>query len=173
MTPEHKEKLRLGRERARRERSLEDYVEGGDRATRATEQRPAERMYQYRPPGLLPDIDPGPGFVLRWVRREMSGNSDATNWQARRREGWEPIPVADAPEVADLVDADGSGMISIGGLVACRAPRDLMDSRAAYYSNFIRSRADSLNDTYLSMRDKGVKVYKETPPRGGSFDEGI
>lgn len=176
MTPEHKEKMRQGRARARArreavDRASESYAVGGDRAPREAEMRPAERLFEYRPPGLLPDIDPGPGYVFRWVRREMLGELDVTNWQVRRREGWEPIPLGDVPEVADLVDADGSGLISIGGLVACRAPVSLMNARAAHYGNFVRSRAQSLDEQYLSMRDKGVKVYKETPPRGGGFGE--
>ena len=50
--------------------------------SREEEARPAS----FRPPSLLPDPLPQPGWVFRWVRTSMVGQSDATNVSMRFRE---------------------------------------------------------------------------------------
>ena len=70
-----------------------------DTETRETE----DRETHYRPPSNLPDPTPQDGYVFRWIRTSMFGETDNRNVSMRYREGWEPCLAEDHPAPHQLV----------------------------------------------------------------------
>ena len=66
-----------------------------DLTTRDVTQRPQTWM----PPQNLPEPNPRPGWVHRWIRTSLMGQNDPTNASAKMREGWEPVRAEDYPEL--------------------------------------------------------------------------
>ena len=48
-----------------------------------------QRTQAWQPPSVLPDPKPQDGFVFRWIRTSLVGQSDNPNVSYRFREGWE------------------------------------------------------------------------------------
>ena len=55
------------------------------------------RRKAWTPPQTLPSPNPEKGWVFRWVRTSMMGQSDPTNSSAKFREGWEPVKAENHP----------------------------------------------------------------------------
>lgn len=153
LSEEHRAKLAEGRQRYQEEQRV--------RQARESETRDASLHEPYRPPGLLPEINLGPDYKVRWIRRSILGQIDTTNFQARRREGWEPISISDVPEVLSYIDKTESGWIEIGGLVACKCPVDIIAKRDAHYAELSRRQRQAVDNDYLNMKDRGVEVFRD------------
>ena len=95
------------------------------KTTREEESRPTD---SWVPASILPNPDPRDGWVHRWIRTSVLGESDNTNVSKMMREGWQPVKADDYPEL--LLESDiGSrfaGNIEVGGLLLCRAPKEKM-----------------------------------------------
>lgn len=109
----------------------------------------------WAPPELLPQPDPRPGWVHRYVRSALYGNADPMSVSTRRREGFEPVKAEDYPELHAHVSLEGrfKGSIEIGGLVLCRAPEEMMKQRAAYYARMNETQMNSVDDNFMSAQD--------------------
>lgn len=106
--------------------------------------REAEEEYKYVPPAHLPEIKVEPGYVARWVRVSMLGQSDPNNFAARNHEGWEPISPRENPDLARQCgfhksNDSTSDLIEIGGLVACKMLEYKARARQEYYENLSRN----------------------------------
>ncbi len=119
--------------------------------SREEEARPAS----FRPPSLLPDPLPQPGWVFRWVRTSMVGQSDATNVSMRFREGWEPVKIEDHPELEVMPDHQSQfpGCVEIGGQLLCKAPREVAESRQRYYEGVAEQQMESVDQNYMREND--------------------
>ena len=74
-----------------------------NRADRDNSTREAEtRAKSWSPPSTLPDPVPAPGWKYRWIRTSMLGQADLQNVSVRMREGWEPVPSEEVPELPGL-----------------------------------------------------------------------
>ena len=135
----------------------------GNRAleTRETEQRKAS----WRPAHDLPVPNPVDGYEHRWVRVSMMGQPDPQNMAKARREGWEPCRAADYPEINSDLLAFGlsptSDLIEIGGLVLCKIPKEVMDSRRDYYEDMTQRQAQSVDNNFLRENDPRMPLFKE------------
>ena len=74
------------------------------RSPRSVEKREnEERNQSWSPPNLLPDPHPKDGWSFKWIRISTQGQDDPTNYSKKLREGWEAVPIEDAPEMEHLV----------------------------------------------------------------------
>jgi len=134
------------------------------------ETRAAEEI-NWRPPSLLPDPDPRPGYVHRWVRYGLAGAMDSKNVSERRREYWEPCKIEDYPEFGHMVMDHGdkaSGNIEIGGLVLCRMPERIAAQRQAYYDRLNRNQISAIDDQLKKEENPVMPMLAE---RATSFSE--
>lgn len=140
-------------QRATREMDNRDRVQ--------TEARPVPT---YLPPQLLPDVAPRDGWVHRWVRISLLSKADNTNVSARFREGWEPCKADEYPEL-QLMAEPGSrypGGLEVGGLLLCRAPKELMDARKAYYQKSTADNMAAVDANLMKENDPRMPLFKES-----------
>lgn len=132
-----------------------------DMNTRDVTQRPQSWV----PPQTLPEPNHRPGWVHRWIRISMMGQSDPTNASAKMREGWEPVRAEDYPELM-YTPTNGANSrfkenVEIGGLVLCKAPEGLMKQRAAYYAQQTLSQAEAVDNNLMRQNDARMPLFAE------------
>lgn len=95
-----------------------------------------EKIKDWLPPDRLPSFENVlEGYHLRWVRRELRGESHDANVLSRIRQGYVPV----TPEEVDLYDyptvEDGrfSGTVMSGDLILMKIPDHMADQRTKYY----------------------------------------
>lgn len=123
----------------------------------------AERPKAWMPPTMLPDPDPEPGYVFRWIRVSTLGNSDPSNISGKFREGWEPVKAADHPEINLMGTGESRfpGSIEIGGLVLCKTPKELAEQRDAYYRKQAEGQMDSVDNSFMRESNPRMPLFKE------------
>ena len=70
--------------------------------------------------------------LLSGFRISTQGQDDPTNYSKKLREGWEAVPIEDAPEMAHLVldpKPRFKGKVEVGGLLLCRMPENMAKQR--------------------------------------------
>ena len=134
-----------------------------------------KRPAKWSPPQLLPDPKPEPGYVFRWIRLSMMGNSDPTNISSKLREGWEPVKASDHPEIRLFGDMDNSrypDAVIVGGLMLCKIPAEFMDQRDAYYRNQAESQMNSVDNNFMRENDPRMPLFRERSSKV-TFGKGI
>ena len=106
----------------------------------------------------MPEPEKEPGYAYRWIRTATLGHSDALNVSSRRREGWEPVKLADHPEL-NLV-SDKADIVEVGGLMLCKNSQELVDDRNAYYSELSEKQVESVDNSYLRENDPRMPMLK-------------
>lgn len=127
-----------------------------NRSSRETENREnAVRKMAWAPPETLPKPNPQDGWEFHWVRTAMMGQMDPTNMSAKLREGWEPCKAEDHPEMMYQTDPNSrfKGNIEIGGLLLCKAPREMVKQRSDYYRQQTQSQMESVDNSYMREKD--------------------
>ncbi len=137
-----------------------------DRTRRTESTRDTEvRQASWKPAHDLPTPNPVDGYGFRWVRVAMMGNPDPANMAKARREGWVPCKAADHPEISQDFAAFGlapaSDLIEIGGLVLCKASVETIKARDAYYEDFTRKQAQSVDNNFMRENDPRMPLFKE------------
>lgn len=134
-------------------------VEPTTRTPRSLDTREAsERKRSWTAPSILPDILPRDGWVHKWVRTDLRAVPDKPTYSKRLREGWEPIDLADYPELQAYADHKVSGHVEVGGLIACRMPAEMVAQRNDYYRGISRQQETSAEEHY--MRDSNELIKK-------------
>lgn len=137
------------------------------------------REVSWTPPSVLPDPDPRPGYVHRWVRVDTYGTPDPKNYQARLREGWEPCRADDYPEITQVLmpnsprsqgparnpDVSTSGNIIIGGLMLCRMAEETAKARNAYFRNLAERQLEAVDQSYLNNSNPLMPKLNESRSR--------
>ena len=137
-----------------------------DRTRRTEETREKEvRPTSWKPAHDLPVPEPIDGYGFRWIRVAMMGTPDPANMARARREGWVPCKASDHPEISTDFAAFGlapaSDLIEIGGLVLCKAPRELLDQRDAYYVDLTQKQTQSVDNNFMRDNDPRMPLFRE------------
>jgi len=130
-----------------------------DNDTRETQTR--KRSWQR--PEVLPSPTPEDGYDFHWVRVATQGQVDATNVSSKLREGWEPVRAADHPEIT-MVSVEQERFaenVVIGGLMLCKAPKELIAERTDYYNTQTRSQMDSVDNNLMRENDPRMPIFNE------------
>jgi hypothetical protein len=130
-----------------------------NRSPREVEKREQDlRTEDWTPPNLLPDPLPKDGWTFKWVRISTRGNDDPMNYSKKLREGWEAVPVNEAPEMEHLI-LDPSprfeGKVEVGGLLLCRMPTGRAEQRNNFYSS----------QSVEALRSVDQSLMRESNPR--------
>jgi hypothetical protein len=122
-----------------------------------------KRPEAWTPPELLPKIEKKAGWSYRWVRTSMVGQSDARNVSSKLREGWEPVKLADHPEMQLFVDADSKfkDCIEIGGLLLCKTPEEFVNQRNGYYNAQAQAQSEAVDNNLMRESDARMPLFKE------------
>ena len=146
------------------------------RTPRSAEKREQElRPQTWSPPNMLPDPHPKDGFTFKWVRISTQGQDDPMNYSKKLREGWEAVPIEEAPEMEHLVldpHPRFEGKVEVGGLLLCRMPEGVANQRNEYYQHQSREAMRSVDNTL--MRESDPRMPLTTPQRDSrvSFGKG-
>jgi hypothetical protein len=131
-----------------------------EKSTRETE----SRKKSWAPPSLLPDPDPSPDWVYRWVRASTLGASDLKNVSSKLREGWEPVPINELDSMKGIVsdmDSKFKNNVEIGGLILCRAPKELKEAKRQYLDEKNRQQVASVDSNLMRESDSRMPIFKE------------
>lgn len=145
-----------------------------DRTSRESETRESsERAKSWAPPALLPTPPDTEDWVYRWVRVSMLGESDTRNASMRFREGWEPVKAEDYPDlkvVPDKLSAwSEKGAIEVGGLLLCKAPREMREARQRYHAELAESQMEAIDNNYMRESDSRMPVLAPDRKSRNSF----
>jgi len=124
-----------------------------------------QRKQSWAPPSLIPDPAPSKDWKFRWVRTSVTGQADHMNVSAKLREMWVPCRAEDHPEMQMYSDPTSNsrfqGNIEVGGLLLCKAPRDMVDERNAYYAKQTQAQAEAVDNTLMRQSDARMPIFKE------------
>jgi len=144
------------------------------RQNRSTNTREtAQRTKSWMPPQTLPAPHPQPGWVFRWIRTSIMGQADPTNLSAKLREGWEPVKAADHPELMMSSDPNSRFKegVEIGGLVLCKAPEEMVESRKEWFEKQTVSQTEAVDNNFMKTNDARMPLFNEKRS-GVSFGKG-
>lgn len=143
------------------EAEMEDAL-GNTRAPRKSREQ-AERPKVWQPASTLPEPDKQPGYVYRWVRVSTQGQADPRNISSKMREGWEPVRIEEQPKFQMMVDPDSrfKDNIEVAGLLLCKAPKELMDQRKAYFAGKNQAQMESVDNNFMRESDARMPLFKE------------
>lgn len=113
------------------------------------------RGESWKPAALLPEFKEQPGWKYRWIRTSMAGTADAMNVSSKMREGWEPVKLADHPEMHLFVDPNSrfKDNIEIGGLLLCKIPEEFVKQRSRYYQNATQAQTEAVDNSFMKEND--------------------
>jgi len=129
--------------------------------------------YVYKPASTLPDPTPDPDYDFFWVAITIAGQEHATNLSQKRRDGWEPVKAVDHPELQ--VPGNKDGNVEIGGLLLCKAPKEMIEGRRQYYAQKAQNQMDSVDNSFMKNSDARMPLFsdrKTTVSKGGGFGNG-
>lgn len=139
-------------------------AETQNRQPRALESREkAQRPAAWRPPETLPQPDPRPGWVHRYIRLSTMGTADPSNISSKLREGYEPCKAEEYPEMMMHATTEGrfKGNIEVGGLLLCRIPEEFLKQRAEYYANQNKAQMESVDNNFMRENDPRMPLFSE------------
>ena len=123
------------------------------------------RKKTWAPPTQLPDPKPERGFSFRWVRVSLLGQEDARNVSIRFREGWEPVKSEEHPELVAAYgltsNVNKSGNIESGGLMLCKIPTEVVDSRTDYYQKQNRQQLESVDNNFMRENNPRMPLFSD------------
>lgn len=134
------------------------------RTSRDSETRQAnERNKSWTPPQILPEPKPIPGYTFRWIRTSIMGQFDPTNTSAKLREGWEPCKAEDHPEMMLYSDPNSrfKGNVEVGGLMLCKAPKEMADQRASWFNAQTKSQIEAVDNNFMKANDARMPLFSE------------
>jgi hypothetical protein len=139
--------------------------------TRSSGDRPKNN---WTPPNVLPEVKDRDGWTHHWVRTSLVGKADNTNVSSRFREGWEAAPRNEYSELHVLLDRDSRfpDNIEIGGLLLCRAPKEIMDARNEYYQKKTQDNMTAVDNNLMKENDPRMPLFKDSKS-SISFGRGV
>lgn len=122
-----------------------------------------QRGDSWKPAGLLPEFNRQPGWAYRWIRTSMMGNADAMNVSSKMREGWEPVKLAEHPEMQFYADPNSrfKDCVEVGGLLLCKTPEEFVDQRNAHYNRQTQNQTEAIDNSFMKENDSRMPLFKE------------
>ncbi len=119
------------------------------------------RRSSWAPPELLPSPVMEEGYSYHWVRVATQGQVDATNVSSKLREGWEPVKATDHPEIIMVATEQErfKDNIVIGGLMLCKAPKEMVEDRTDYYNRQSKAQMDSVDNSLMRENDPRMPLF--------------
>lgn len=114
-------------------------------------------------PETLPQPTPQPGYDFHWVRVATQGQVDATNVSSKLRQGWEPVKASDHPEIT-MVTVENEKFkdnVVIGGLMLCKAPKELAEERTEYFQAQTRAQMESVDNNLMRENDPRMPLFND------------
>jgi hypothetical protein len=146
----------------------------GPRLTRELETRTeSERPKSWQPASALPEPDKQPGYSYRWIRVSNLNIADPSNASAKRREGWEPVLIAEQPKFYMMVDPNSryKDNIEVGGLLLCKIPEEFMTQRSEYFAKKNRDQIESVDNNFMRENNPKMPLFSEKKS-SSSFGKG-
>ena len=111
----------------------------------------------------LPNPTPEEGYEFHWVRVSTRGEVDPMNVSLKLREGWEPVKASDHPEifVAGIENERFKDNILIGGLLLCKAPKELVEDRNEFFQNESTNQIRSVDHNLMRENDPRMPLFNE------------
>jgi hypothetical protein len=107
-----------------------------NRLAREVENREsAQRKMTWTPPQTLPEPEPQPGWVFRWIRTSIMGQADP--------------------------NSRFKGNIEIGGLLLCKAPEELMKQRDEFYAKQAQDQVKSVDNNFMRLNDERMPLFSD------------
>ena len=133
-----------------------------------------KRAEEWKPAGLLPEFKKSPGWAYRWIRISLLNQADNLNMSSKMREGWEPVNIADHPELKFMVDREPKlkDSIEIGGLVLCKMPEEFVAQRKAYYRHRTDAQTQAVDNTFMKQNDARMPLFQEKKSEVRKFGKG-
>jgi len=122
------------------------------------------RPAQWAPASALPEVNKQQGWAYRWIRSSMVGQSDAMNVSSKMREGWEPVRMADHPELklySTNTDSRFKDAVEVGGLILCKIPEEFVSQRNAYYNKQTQNQSEAVENNFMKENDQRMPLFKE------------
>ena len=128
-----------------------------------TTQEQFQRADSWSPASLLPEFKKVPGWAYRWIRVSLTNNADNLNVSSKMREGWEPVKLADHPEIRMVADPNAKYKdgIEIGGLLLCKIPEEFVNQRNAYYNKHTESQTQAVDNNFMKESDPRMPLFKD------------
>jgi hypothetical protein len=149
---------------------------GIDRIPRSHDTREQETRASdaYIPPSVLPIPKDRDGYVHRWLRTSMLGQADNTNVSRRFREGWVACNADEYTElmVSSDIGSKFEGNIEVGGLLLCKAPKEMVKKRNEYYTNKAGQQMAATEQQYLREQDPRMPTLSTDNKSRTSFGRG-
>ena len=122
-----------------------------------------QRADSWKPASLLPEFKKVPGWAYRWIRTSVMNEADNLNVSSKMREGWEPVKLADHPEMKLMVDQNSrfKDGIEVGGLLLCKTPEEFVAQRKAHYDTQAKQQADAVDNNFLKQSDARMPLFSE------------
>ena len=139
-----------------------------NRAPRELETRDrTARKRSWARPDVLPNPNPEPGYDFHWVRVSTRGQADPMNVSLKLREGWEPVKAVDHPEVhvVSIEDERFKDNIVIGGLMLCKAPKEMVEDRTSHYQAQNEAQIQSVDHNFMRQNDPRMPLFAERKSR--------
>ncbi len=132
-----------------------------------------QRAESWKPASLLPEFKKVPGWAYRWIRTSLLNESDNLNVSSRMREGWEPVKLADHPEMKIMIDQNArfKDGVEIGGLLLCKIPEEFVAQRKAHYKKIADQQAEAVDNSFMKQNDARMPLFSEKKA-SSSFGKG-
>jgi hypothetical protein len=121
------------------------------------------RPKAWAPPSLLPDPVKEAGYAYRWIRVSLLNTADPKNISSKTREGWESVGIEEQPQMKIFLDPNSrfKDNIEVGGLMLCKAPRELVDQRNEYYAQQSEKQSDGVDNSFMRQSDSRMPLFRE------------
>jgi hypothetical protein len=79
------------------------------------------------------------------------------------REGWEPVKAVDHPEITMVTTENEkfADNVVIGGLMLCKAPKELAEERSEYYQSQTDNQMQSVDNNFMRENDPRMPLFNE------------
>jgi hypothetical protein len=134
-----------------------------ERLSRELETRAvSERPRKWRPPQLLPDPTPEPGYHFRWIRVNVGGLNDDKNWSSAMMEGYEPVKASAHPEIRMFSrKKNEEDIVEIGGLILCKMPSEMVADRSAFFRGESEALVEAVDNSFMRQSDARMPLFNE------------